>query len=309
MKSPKNAKSVSGLRKNSRVFLCFFLFAFLSIYFASCVSSASKAEEYYALGAAYFELQKYDQAETWFNKSKNHQTTKTASEYNLGRIAYETGRYDDASLYFERIIKRDKENVTALRALAYTCIKMDKLDKAEEYYRQILELVPESYDEGYNYALVLMALGRPEEAEQALKDHTDVSVANNNTERPQAILLLARVQKEQKKPEAADTYVKSLEIDDNPIIRAEYAAYLAKMGHKEKALEEYNKALENEKTTDAKKEEIRRSIARVESGEEEPEEGSENAPGSEADAEGESENASGSEADAEGGSEVQENAQ
>jgi len=269
------------------------LIALGSLFLASCVSSASKAEEYYALGIAYFDLQKYEQAETWFNKSKNHQTTRTASEYNLGRIAYEKGRYDDARHYFERIIKRDKENITALRAVAYTCIKLKKLDKAEEYYGRILELVPESYDEGYNYALVLMAMGRPEEAEQALITYTDVTVANNNTERTEAILLLARAQKEQGKPEAADTYTACLEKDDNPIIRMEYAAYLAKVGHKEKAIEEYNKALENTKTTEAKKEEIRKAIARVESGEEEEEDGSENA----------------SEADAKGGSKVQENAQ
>jgi len=302
MKSPKNTKSVSGLRKNSRVFLCFFLFVFFSFSVVSCVSSASKAEEYYALGFAYFELKKYDQAEAWFNKSKNHQTTRTASEYNLGRIAYEKSRYDDAALYFERIIKRDKENITALKALAYTCIKMEKLEKAEEYYRRVLELVPESYDEGYNYALVLMALGKAEEAEQALIAHTDVSVANNNTERPEAILLLARAQKEQEKPEALDTYVASLEIDDNPVIRAEYAAYLFKMGHEEKALEEYQKALENEKLTETKREEIQKAINRIENGEEE-EESEEGESELEADAEGELK------ADAEGGSEVQENAQ
>jgi len=289
------------LQNKTALLLYFLLVALGSLFLASCVSSASKAEEYYALGIAYFDLQKYEQAETWFNKSQNHKTTKTASEYNLGRVAYETGRYDDALHYFERIIGRDKENMTALKAAAYTCIKLKRLEKAEEYYGRILELVPESYDEGYNYALVLMALKKPEEAEQALIAFTDVSVANNNTERTEAILLLARAQKEQGKPEAADTYTACLEKDDNPVVRAEYAAYLAKAGHKEKAIEEYNKALENEKTTETKKEEIRRAIARVESGEEEEEEEEESEAGPE--------NASGSEADAEGGSKVQENAQ
>jgi predicted Zn-dependent protease len=237
------------------------------LFFTSCLSSAAKAEEYYALGVAYFDLEKYSQAETWFNKARLHQLTRNASEYNLGRVAYETGRYDDAALFFERIIRRDGKNVFALKAAAYTNIKLRKFDKAEEYYQRVLTLVPESYDEGYNYALVLMALGKPEEAEQALLTHTDVTIANNNTERPQAMLLLARAQKEQGKPEAADTYKACLEKDNNPLVRMEYADYLAKSGHKERSLEEYDLALKNEKTTESQKEEIRKAVERIQSGE------------------------------------------
>lgn len=241
--------------------------AFILVSLASCLSSTDKAEEYYALGSAYFELEKYTQAEIWFNKSRFNKNTRIASEYYLGRIAYETGRYEDALQYFDRIIKQDKENVTALKAAAFCCIMLKKLDKAEEYYQKVLELVPESYDEGYNYALVLMALGKPEEAEQTLITYTDMSVANNNTERPEALLLLARAQKEQGKPEAADTYNSCLEKNDDPLIRMEYALYLAKNHYKERALEEYQKALDNSKTTDAQKEEIRAAIEKVQSGE------------------------------------------
>jgi tetratricopeptide (TPR) repeat protein len=241
--------------------------ALLFLSLDSCLSSTGKAEEYFALGSAYFDLGKYTQAEMWFNKSRFNKTTQNASEYYLGRIAYETGRLEDALQYFDRLIKRDKENVTAYKAAAYTCIKMKKLDKAEEYYKKVLELVPESYDEGYNYALVLMAMERPQEAEETLKAHTDVSAANNNTERPEALLLLARAQKEQGKPEAADAYSASLEQNDNPIVRMEYAMYLAKGRYKDKALAEYQKALDNSKTTDAQKEEIKETMEKVKAGE------------------------------------------
>jgi tetratricopeptide (TPR) repeat protein len=241
--------------------------ALLFFLLVSCLSSTDKAEEYYALGSAYFELEKYTQAEMWFNKARFNKVTKTSSEYYLGRIAYETGRYEDALQFFDLLIKRDKENVTALKAAAYTCIMMKRLDKAEEYYKKVLALIPESYDEGYNYALILMALERPEEAEQALVAYTDVSAANNNTERPEALLLLARSQKAQGKPEAADTYNTCLERDDNPVVRIEYALYLAKNKHKEKALAEYQKALDNSKTTDAQKEEINSTMEKIKSGE------------------------------------------
>ena len=236
------------------MFLGFMLFSF-SLF--SCISSAAKAEEYYALGSAYFELKKYAEAENWFSKAKFHKSTNIASIYYLGRIAYETGRYREAESYFEQILKVDGENITALKAAAYTCIKLEELDKASSYYWKVLELVPESYDEGYNYAVVLMALGRAEEAEKVL-------VSYNNTESPEALLIMARSLRQQGKVEAADYYNTSLIKQDDPVVRSEYAAYLAEMGLSEKALEEYQKALENEKLNDTKKEEILNAIELLE---------------------------------------------
>jgi tetratricopeptide (TPR) repeat protein len=230
------------------------LIAILSL--VSCASSSAKAEEYYALGAAYFELKKYDEAAKWFNRAKFFKVTKNASEYHLGRIAFENGDYKKSTLYFERILSRDPENITALKAAAYTCIKTEELEKAREWYRQVLELVPESYDEGFNYALVLMALGEAETAEQIL-------VTYNNTESPEALLLLARAQKQQGKPEAADAYAASLLKSDNADVRIEFAGYLEEQGLADKALEEYKLALQAE-GAEEKREEIQGAIDRLE---------------------------------------------
>ena len=233
------------------------VFLFTMFFLASCVSSVARAEEYYALGMAYFELKKYAEAETWFQKAQFHRATKTASEYYLGRIAYETGRYERAAACFERIISRDEENITALKAAAYTCIKLEELGKAEAYYARILKLVPESYDDGYNYALVLLALGKAEDAEGVLAKY-------NNTENPKALLVLARAQKQQGKPEAADAYSASLLKEDDPEVRAEFAAYLAEMGLTARALGEYRRALESDKLTNEKKEEINEALTQLE---------------------------------------------
>jgi hypothetical protein len=102
-----------------------------------------------------------------------------------------------------------------------------------------------------------MALGKAEEAEQIL-------VKFNNTESPEALLVLARSRKQQGKVEAADSYAASLLKDDNPVVRAEYAAYLAESGLTAKALEEYRKALESDTLTEEKKEEIREAIENLE---------------------------------------------
>jgi len=223
--------------------------------FSSCLTSASKAEEYYAIGTAYMELQKYAEAESWLNKAKFHQTTKMASIFNLGRIAYETGRYKEALSHFEQIAAIDSENISALRAAAYTSIRMEDMEKAALYYEKVLSLVPESHDEGLNYAIVLMAMDRAPEAEELLKRF-------NNTENPDALLVLARSQKAQSKVEAADAYSASLSKKDNPVVRAEYAAYLLEAGHKDKALAEYKLVLE--KISDDKKEEIKKIIEELE---------------------------------------------
>jgi tetratricopeptide (TPR) repeat protein len=232
------------------------LLMFAIAFFVSCASQAAKAEEYFSLGTAYFELQKYAEAESWFNRAKFHRTTKTASEYNLGRIAFETGRYREAKTYFERIIRADGENVTALRAAAYACIKLEELEQAGEYYRRILELVPESYDSGFNYALILLALGKAEEAESVLLKY--------NTEDPKALVVLARAQKQQGKPEALDAYSASLVQDDDPAVRAEFAAYLEESGLRDKALAEYRRALEHSKLTETQKKEIQAAMAALE---------------------------------------------
>ncbi|MDR2211707.1 MAG: hypothetical protein LBO65_09640 [Spirochaetaceae bacterium] len=236
-----------------------FLLLILCISFGlgSCISAALKAEEYYAIGAAYFDLKKYDEAAMWFNRSKFHRVTKTASEYYLGRIAYAQARYKEAILFFERILEKDQENITALKAAAYTCIKTEELEKAGDYYRRVLTLVPESSDEGFNYAMVLLAMDKNEEAEQAL-------IKYNNTENPQALLLLARAQRRLGKPEAADAYSASLLKGGNDNVRLEYAEYLESQELHEQALAEYRLILENETAEEGLKEQAREALGRLE---------------------------------------------
>ncbi|MDR0600721.1 MAG: tetratricopeptide repeat protein [Treponema sp.] len=203
----------------------------------SCLTSA-RAEEFYALGTAYFDLKKYDEAEKWFGKAKFHRRTRNASEYNLGRIAYEKNRYGDALRHFEWILGKDPKNVMALRAAAYAAIKNGDLEKAETYYDQVLTLVPESYDEGYNYALVLMALDKAPEAEAVL-------VKYKNAENADALYLLARAQKKQGKPEAADTFRACLLKSSSPRIRFDYGEFLEEQGFYAKALNEYKRVLDD----------------------------------------------------------------
>jgi tetratricopeptide (TPR) repeat protein len=209
------------------------------IYAGSCVSmGAVSAEEYFSIGMAYYDLGKYEEAERWLNRARAKDKTLSASEYNLGRIAFETGRYGEAIKYFESILKRDPDNVLALKAAAYTCIRNDEIGKAEMHYNRLLTLVPDSADDGYNYALVLFAMKKYAEAEQVLKNHEFALLDNGDV-----ILLYARAQKEQGKVEAIDTYTLWLANNNDAKIRYEYAQLLESHEFYARALDEYQLAL------------------------------------------------------------------
>ncbi|MDR1230112.1 MAG: tetratricopeptide repeat protein [Spirochaetaceae bacterium] len=226
----------------------------------SCASQNASAEEYYSIGMAYYNMGKFDEAERWLTRAQSADRTMTASEYQLGRIAFENKRYSEAAGYFERIIKKDRQNVLALEAAAYARIKMGDNARALEYYREVLALVPESADDGYNYALLLYAAGEYAEAEQVLVKY-DYNLPDNGD----AQLLLARVQTAADKPEAIDSYALYLAGTADAAARCEFAEVLAKNEFYARGIEEYKKALEEvtKETETLKKANIRFETARL----------------------------------------------
>ncbi|MDR0497226.1 MAG: tetratricopeptide repeat protein [Treponema sp.] len=228
---------------------------------SSCASRGDvQAEEYFSLGMAYFELGNYSEAEKWLNRARTADKTMIASEYNLGRIAFETGRFAEAAGYFERILTRDPENVMALKAAAYSRIKNGDLEKAEALYNRVLALVPESSDDGFNYALVLYSIHKYEKCEEVLNIYPFALEEN-----PFSMLLLARAQKAQNKIEAVDTYAKWAAMTDNAGVRElyEYAQVLETADFYARSLEQYDKALNIDDIGDLKRSGLRFEKARI----------------------------------------------
>jgi tetratricopeptide (TPR) repeat protein len=252
--------------KASALFKQFFFPVFLAVLvlpwiISACATpGAAPAEEYFSLGMAYFELGKFEEAEKWLNRARLMDKTKTASEYNLGRIAFETGRYEDAVKLFERIIKKDPQNIMALKAAAYTLIKTGDYEGAENYYQQVLALVPESADDGYNYALVLYAVKKYDVAEEVLSGYEFALLDNNDV-----LLLFARARAAQGKIEAVDSYAQWLANNSDSKVRYEYAQVLEKAELYARALEEYQTALNglSQDSTDPKKSDVRYTIGRL----------------------------------------------
>jgi tetratricopeptide (TPR) repeat protein len=228
----------------------------------SCVSfrGEAAAEEYYSLGMAYFELGKYEEAEKWLNRARAADKTQVASDYNLGRIAFELGRYKDALAIFERVLVRDPNNVMALRAAAYTRIKLGDFAAAETLYDQVLSLIPESADDGYNYALVLYAMERYDRAEGILSKYQYALEENKDV-----LLLYARSQGAQNKVEAVDSYALWLTNNKDPKVQYEYARVLEQAELYARALEQYREILTAlpSNSEDPKKSDLRYTIAKV----------------------------------------------
>jgi tetratricopeptide (TPR) repeat protein len=243
------------LPRAALAFLC-------GILFASCASLYGRvsAEEYYSLGMAYFELGKFEDAEKWLNRARAVDKTQVASDYNLGRIAFETGRYIDAVRIFERILARDPNNVMVMKAAAYSYIKTGDFTKAETLYGKVLSLVPESADDGYNYALMLYATEQYPRAEEVLSGYKYALEENSDI-----LLLYARSQKAQNKVEAVDSYALWLTTNKDPNVQYEYAFVLEQAELYARALEQYREVLNAlpQDSTDPKKPDVRYTIAKL----------------------------------------------
>ena len=235
--SPKNL----FFKRKVKGTLAFLLFIFVFLAFCSCASRAAiKAEEYFSIGMAYYDMGKYAEAEQWLNRARTADRTMIASEYNLGRIAFETGRYEEASKHFESILKKDPGNLMALKSAAYSRIKNGDFDKAEVLYGRVIDIVPEDVDNGYNYALVLYALGKYDRCEDILNKY-QYSLDENAA----SMLLFARTQKAQGKIESVDSYAKwsSMNAGANSQGLYEYAQVLESAGLYARSLEQYREAI------------------------------------------------------------------
>lgn len=248
--------------KNGKRSIVLLSLVLLCLILVSCASSAGaiSAEEYFSLGQAYMDMGRYEEAEIWFKRAQSTDKTKTASEYNMGRIAFETGRYEESAEIFERIVQRDPQNTMALQSAAYARIKNGDLETALSHYEQVLKLIPESADDGYNYALVLFALGKTSEASAVISKYAFALEENDDL-----LLLYARIQKAEDKIEAVDNYDLWLKKNSDVQVQFEYAEMLEQAAFYAKALENYREILNADITAfpDLTKPLIRFSIART----------------------------------------------
>lgn len=219
-----------------------------------------RAEEYYSIATAYFDLGKYPEAERWFNLARKSEKTKLASEYYLGRIAFMVGDYEDAAGRFEALLKLDQDNTTVLRSAAYSRLKAGQLEEALAHFARLETLIPESVDARYNYALALAEAGRLEEAAEKVKPY----VERNPSDRD-ALLLLARTEEKLSRPESLDHFSAALALKEEGAVRLQLADAFERRELYARSIESYRILLPMDEKAlgNIRKAEIRFRMARV----------------------------------------------
>lgn len=252
------------MRVSKHSILAFFsgaaaLFGICSI--VACATAGGtvvRAEEYYSIANAYFELKKYDEAERWFSLASRHEKTALAARYQLGRIAFEKGEPAEAARIFEDLLPLDPDNLMLIRAAAYSRMKLGEWDAAISLFDKASHLAPETEDARYNYALALAYADRFEEAAERLKPRVEAFPDDR-----ESILLLARMERKLERPEAADHFAVALALKDDVAVRVEFAECLESLDFFARAVEEYDTLLDSETLAPAKKAEYRFLKARA----------------------------------------------
>ena len=117
-----------------------------------------------ALGAAYFQMGRVDEALAQLNKSVQLKSDHAVTHFNLSVIAMVQGRLDDASASLRRAIALRPDYTEAHNNLGIVLMRQGALDQAVAEFREALRIHPDSSSAHYNLGRALLAAGDIREA-------------------------------------------------------------------------------------------------------------------------------------------------
>ncbi len=122
-----------------------------------------------SLGRCYFDLKKYKEADSCYQRSYSLNSTNTIILFELGRLYY-TGLKDlaKAHFYFTQVVKLDKTNFDALRGIVFVLLQQEKYEEALREAQIFLRIYPQHPEMTGMLGNILMQLEHLEEAEQVL---------------------------------------------------------------------------------------------------------------------------------------------
>jgi tetratricopeptide (TPR) repeat protein len=122
------------------------------------------------LGQAYEALVQYPAAREAYLKAielEKRQSTKSEWPYfNLGALCLREGRAAEAEGYLRQALERRPGWSEANAKLGMALLALDKLTEALACLERAIEIDPKNADARYQYARLLVKLGKPDEAEQ-----------------------------------------------------------------------------------------------------------------------------------------------
>jgi tetratricopeptide (TPR) repeat protein len=130
----------------------------------------SSVRAYNHLGQAYEALVQYPAAREAYLKAielEKKQHAKSEWPYfNLGALCLREGRAAEAEGYFREALERQPGWSEGKAKLGMALLALDKLPEALSYLEQAVQIDPQNADARYQYARLLVKLGKPEEAER-----------------------------------------------------------------------------------------------------------------------------------------------
>jgi len=156
----------------------------------SCASSEAPrlALEYYELGNAWLQMEKWDKAGAAYEKALSYDRSLVAASYNLARALTEAGLYPRALEAVDRLLAEDPDNVRLLTLKAYTLHKAGDDDAALAAYRRASVLNPRDAPTLRNLAFLLEKTGEYKEARGILRELHAVDPSDDAVLRRLALL-------------------------------------------------------------------------------------------------------------------------
>ncbi len=136
------------------------------------------AEEYYNLGNAFYELEKYEEAESYYLRALELDPEFERAGFNLARALAEQERYGEALALLEELLLSDPDNLQVTEALAYVEYRRGNMADALRLYESVLEVSPFRGDVLYNLGVLLLEEDKELEARDYLARAYEVSPAD-----------------------------------------------------------------------------------------------------------------------------------
>lgn len=121
--------------------------------------------EYMNIADTYFDLQKYDKAETYYKAAMGNKEIYWTAYYKLAKCYAYQSKWADAQTVYETLLKRDPDNNSLKASVAYIYAMNGNTDKSSNMYELLIKENPEQSEYLENYICVLLGAELKEDAE------------------------------------------------------------------------------------------------------------------------------------------------
>jgi len=135
----------------------------LLIVLASCTTLVRQddlAGEYYNLGNAFFQLERYQEAADYYQKALTLNPELSTANYNLARSYLQVGRTADAVAILQRLLTDDPSNLLLKETLGYARYLEGNSEEALSLFLSVIEASPYRTRALFNAALIYIDRGR-----------------------------------------------------------------------------------------------------------------------------------------------------